>query len=707
MKQVLQNLRTGTTRLIDAPIPSLAPQHLLIQSTMSLISAGTERMLVDFGKASYLAKMRQQPEKVKMVLEKIKTDGLFATLGAVQSKLDQPLPLGYCQVGRIVQVGAGIGDFEAGQRVVSNGPHADVVQVPANLCARIPDHVSDDAAAFTVVASIGLQGIRLAAVTLGESVAVIGAGLIGLLTIQLLKAQGCRVLAIDFDSQKLALAQQFGAEICDLSQGADPIEHGVMFSRHRGVDAVLITAATQSSDPITQAARMSRQRGRIVLIGVTGLTFNRADFYEKELSFQVSCSYGPGRYDPIYEKQGIDYPYGLVRWTAQRNFEAVLDMMAAGHLMIAPLITHRFDFIEAASAYQVLTEERQALGIVLQYADTPPPLASEHSLSTPIHFDPTKPIIGCIGAGNYADRVLIPAFKAAKASLHTIVSANGLHAAIVGEKTGFMQASSDADAILSHPSINTIVIATRHDTHARFVVKALQSAKHVFVEKPLALDLESLTEIETAYHLATMRGNATQLMVGFNRRFAPHTRIMRQLLQTVAEPKTIIMTVNAGAVPYSHWTQDPVAGGGRIIGEGCHFVDLMRYLVGASISGCHSTAMQNDASMDTVSMTLNFEDGSMGTIHYLANGAKSFPKERIEVFAGNRVLQLDNFLSLRGFGWSTFHKKTLWRQNKGQLSCVKAFLSAIETGIPAIPVAELFEVARVTINLNQELGVIS
>ncbi|MCR9191746.1 MAG: bi-domain-containing oxidoreductase [Gammaproteobacteria bacterium] len=705
MKQVLQSLRKGNTRIIDAPIPNLPSGHLLIATTTSLISAGTERMLVDFGKASYVSKMKQQPEKVKEVLSKIKTDGLFSTFNAVQSKLDQPLPLGYCHVGQVEQVGHGVQGFQFGQRVVSNGAHAEVVQVPANLCARIPDSVANETAVFTVVASIGLQGIRLANVVLGESVVVIGAGLIGLLSIQLLKAQGCRVLAIDMDCKKLALAEQFGAEICDISTGADPIEHGVAFSRGHGVDAVLITAATPSNDPMTQAARMSRKRGRIVLVGVTGLSLNRADFYEKELSFQVSCSYGPGRYDPIYEQKGIDYPYGLVRWTAQRNFEAVLDMMADGRLNVAPLITHRFELEDAAAAYQVLCEERQALGIVLQYGgDIAARMTQEHHFLSDVQFDPTLPAIGCIGAGNYAARVLIPAFKATAAQLHTIVSANGLHGSVVGEKTGFMKTSTDVDTVFANESINTIVIATRHDSHARFVVKALQASKHVFVEKPLALDLASLSEIEAAYHLASMQGNPTQLMVGFNRRYAPHVQTMKRLLQTTATPKTIIMTINAGAVPKEHWTQDSVVGGGRIIGEGCHFIDLMRYIVGTAITSYHISSMQHSTVQDTVSIILNFQDGSMGTIHYFANGAKSFPKERVEVFTGNRILQLDNFRCLRGFGWPTFHKKTLWRQDKGQMACVKAFLSAIETGVPAIPLKELFEVARVAIHLSQDIS---
>ena len=708
MKQILQSLKDGTTHIIEAPIPNISAGHLLIDTTLSLISAGTERMLVDFGKASYLNKMKQQPEKVKMVLDKIKTDGLVATLNAVQSKLDQPIPLGYCQVGRVADIGAGVQGYYPGQRVVSNGHHADVVHVSQMLCAAIPDNVTDESAVFTVVASIGLQGIRLAEVTLGESVVVIGAGLIGLLTIQLLKAQGCRVLAIDFDERKLALAQQFGAEICNLSHGEDPMAFGLAFSRGRGVDAVLITAATQSSDPITQAARMSRKRGRIVLVGVTGLTLNRSDFYEKELMFQVSCSYGPGRYDDLYEKQGIDYPLGLVRWTLQRNFEAVLDMMAQGRLDVMPLITHKFLFEDALSAYQVLSNHPEALGILLQYpSEVAPRHIQERHFSSNLSLDPNKPVIGCIGAGNYASRVLIPAFKAAGALCHTITSEKGLSAALCGSKLGFLNASTDRDALFANKDITTIVIATRHDSHADLVVKALTASKHVFVEKPLALDLESLAQIEAAYHTTIMMGKPSQLMVGFNRRFAPHIQTMKQLLQTVTEPKTFIMTVNAGAIPAVHWTQDAAIGGGRIIGEACHFVDLMCFLAGSDIVSFQAKGMRNiqnvEAIQDSVSITLSFADGSMGTIHYFANGSASFPKERIEVFTANRVLQLDNFRRLRGFGWTTFKKQNLWRQDKGQLACVSRFLQAIETGVPAISVKDLFSVAKVTIEIDKAL----
>jgi len=708
VEQVFQDMAKGRTLLVESCCPSVLPEFLLLNSTTSLISAGTERMLVDFGRASYVAKARQQPEKVKMVLEKIQTDGLMTTFEAVQSKLAQPLPLGYCNVGVVSEVGKGAEAFKVGDRVVSNGPHADVVRVSKHLAAKIPDSVSDEEAAFVVVASIGLQGIRLAEPTLGESFVVTGVGLIGLLTVQLLRAHGCRVLAIDFDDAKLALAKQFGADVCNPGKGEDVVAAGMAFSRGCGVDGVIITASTKASDPVIQAARMSRKRGRIILVGVTGLELNRADFYEKELSFQVSCSYGPGRYDPDYEDKGHDYPIGFVRWTEQRNFEAVLDMMAGGQIDVKPLITHRFAFEDAPKAYDLLTSDKATLGILLQYSSDP---ASRHvntvTLTSEAEIDPQKPVVGFIGAGNYASRMLIPAFKAAGAQLHTIATSGGINGVVHGEKSGFAEATTDTQGMIDNSAINTLAIVTRHNTHSSFVGAALRAGKNVFVEKPLAITLDELANVESAYQTAQTDGR-THLMVGFNRRFSPQVQKMKALLASVKEPKSFIMTMNAGAIPADHWTQDNAAGGGRIIGEACHFIDLMRFLAGSEIVSVQARRMGDSDSVavteDKASITLGFADGSFGTILYLANGAASFPKERVEVFAAGRVLQLDNFRKLKGFGWPGFKKMNLWKQDKGQNACAAAFLSAIEQGT-ATPISpeEIFEVARVTIEATEIL----
>ncbi|CAM0997715.1 Dehydrogenase [Rhodanobacter sp. Root179] len=710
MRQVLQNMASGGTLLVEAPSPEASVGQLLVGATVSLISSGTERMLVDFGRASYLQKARQQPEKVRMVLDKVRTDGIATTIDAVRSKLAQPLALGYCNVGVVAELGRGVDGVKVGDRVVSNGPHADVVRVGKNLCAKVPDVVDDESAAFTVVASIGLQGIRLLQPTLGEGIVVIGVGLIGLLTVQLLRAQGCRVLAIDFDESKLVLARQFGAQTCNPAAGEDPVAAGMAFSQGRGVDGVIITASTKSSDPVSQAARMCRKRGRIVLVGVTGLELNRTEFYEKELTFQVSCSYGPGRYDPSYEEKGQDYPFGLVRWTEQRNFEAVLDLMASGQLDVRPLITHRFAFEDAPNAYDLLSSDKSALGILLKYDSV---LTSRMQrqvtlASTPVAFDAARPVVGFVGAGNYASRILIPAFKAAGAQLGTICTAGGVNAVIHGQKAGFATASTDVDAMLADPGINTVAVVTRHDSHARFVRQALAAGKHVFVEKPLAITRDQLEQVKVAYEQSQARGTAQHLMVGYNRRFSPQVQKMKSLLAPMREPKSFIMTMNAGAIPADHWTQDPAVGGGRIIGEACHFIDLMRFLAGCEITSVQARQMGGTAGVsvteDKAVITLGFADGSFGAIHYLANGAASFPKERIEVFASGRVLQLDNFRKLRGFGWPGFSRMNLWRQDKGQQACAAAFLQAVESGADTpIPADEVFEVARVTIEAAEIL----
>lgn len=707
MKQILQNMANGRTTLSEAPAPQCSNGNLLIHTTTSLISAGTERMLVGFGKASYYEKARQQPDKLRIVFEKVTTDGLMTTFEAVRSKLSQPIPLGYCNVGVVSEVGAGVEGFRVGDRVVSNGPHADVVKVPKNLCALIPLNVDEESAAFTVVASIGLQGMRLAQPTLGEAFVVTGVGLIGLLTVQLLRAQGCRVLAIDFDEAKLTLARQFGAHTCNLGAGEDPVAAGMAFSRGQGVDGVIITASTSSSDPVTQAARMSRKRGRMVLVGVTGLELNRADFYEKELSFQVSCSYGPGRYDSAYEEKGQDYPLGFVRWTEKRNFEAVLDMMASGQLVVKPLITHRFLFEDAHRAYEALAADKTGLlGLLLQYnSPTAQRMLRKVTIRPRASFSPQLPVMGFIGAGNFASRMLIPAFKAGGAQFHTIVTAGGINGVIHGAKAGFAEASTSIESLLSNEAINTIAIVTRHDTHARFVTQALEASKHVFVEKPLAIDFEGIAAVQTAYDVAQVRSpqGGPQVMVGFNRRFSPQVQKMKALLTPVKEPKSFIMTINAGTTPPSHWTQDTAVGGGRIIGEACHFIDLMRFLAGSPIVSVQARCIGDSPGVaiteDKASITLGFEDGSFGTILYLSNGAASFPKERVEVFAAGRVLQLDNFRKLKGYGWPGFSKMNLWKQDKGHKACAAAFLHSVQAGTPAIPPEEIFEVARVTIEV--------
>lgn len=701
MKQVLQSLSDGVTRLVDVPSPRAGSGQLLVHTSASLISAGTERMLVDFGKANWIDKARQQPDKVRMVLEKAQTDGVAATVDAVLSKLDQPLAPGYCNVGRVAHVGANATGFVVGDRVVSNGKHAEVVAVPQNLCAKVPEQVSDESASFTVLGAIGLQGIRLANPTIGECIVVTGLGLIGLMTVQMLRAHGCRVLGIDFDPARLELARSFGAEVVNPGAGGEVLAAANAFSRGAGVDAVIITASTKSNDPVSQAARMCRKRGRIVLVGVVGLELSRADFYEKELSFQVSCSYGPGRYDPAYEEGGHDYPIGFVRWTEQRNFEAVLDLMASGALKVVPLISHRIALEKAEEAFALLTSDTPSLGILLEYQpDAAPETLTKRRVPLAPAPQPGKASVGFLGAGNYAGRVLIPAFKAAGAKLRTVVSAGGVSAVHFGAKHGFADASTDDAHVLEDAGVDTIVIATRHNVHARQVLSTLRAGKHVFCEKPLCLTLDELDAIEAESHT---RPNQL-LMIGFNRRFAPQVAKMKALLAPISEPKSFVMTVNAGEIPPDHWTQDPLVGGGRIVGEGCHFIDLLRHLADAPIVSHYAIALGRQPSGsirdDKVSISLTFGDGSTGVIHYLANGHKGFPKERLEIFVAGRVLQLDNFRKLRGWGWKDFFGTNLWRQDKGTQACINAFVAAIREGRSSpIPIDEIIEVSRVSIEI--------
>ena len=713
MKQILQSLKTGVTKTAEVPCPAIQRGQILIRSSVTLVSAGTERMLVEFGKAGWIDKARQQPDKVRMVLDKIKTDGLMPTVEAVFNKLDQPLPLGYCNVGAVLDIGSGVTGFAIGERVVSNGKHAEAVCVPVNLCAKVPESVADEDAAFTVLGAIALQGIRLVNPTLGETVVVTGLGLIGLMTVQLLRAQGCRVLGLDFDPLKLALARQFGAETVDLGVGQDPLAAALVLSRGRGVDAVLITASTKSNEPVHQAAQMCRKRGRIVLVGVTGLELSRADFFEKELSFQVSCSYGPGRYDPNYEEKGQDYPVGFVRWTEQRNLEAVLDMMADGRIDVKPLISHRFEIDEAVQAYEIVGGSAPSLGILLSYpsvSEKPDAILRNQTVNLgPARPSVGKATLGFIGSGNYATAVLIPAFKAAGVRLKTVASAGGVSAAHAGRKFGFEKTTTATEEVFADPEINAVVVATRHDSHALQVCHALEAGKPVFVEKPLALTLDELSQVEVAYASALTAGQMPLVMVGFNRRFAPQAVKVKSLLTALDAPKALVMTVNAGAIPSSHWTQDREVGGGRIVGEACHFIDLLRYLAGSPIVDAKVASLGNAKGLtglgDTVTLTLRFADGSMGTVHYLANGHKSFPKERLEVFCCGRILQLDNFRKLKGFGWPGFAKMNLWRQDKGQKDCAAAFVRAVESGGEA-PIAfdELVEVRRVTIQIAEALS---
>lgn len=703
MRQLLQRLDNGEALLVDAPVPTIGSQQLLVETRATLVSAGTERMLVEFGKANLIEKARQQPDKVRQVLDKMATDGIAPTIDAMRSKLAEPIALGYCNAGVVIEAGRAAGGFVPGQRVVSNAPHAEFVRVPWTLAARIPDNVSFEAAAFTPLASIGLQGVRLAAPTLGETIVVYGLGLIGLMTVQLLRANGCRVIGIDRVPDRLALAARFGAETLDGTAG-DVAARVVALTGGNGTDAVLLTLAGSSDEPIREAARMARVRGRLVLVGVTGLDISRDDFYRKELTFQVSSSYGPGRYDPAYEA-GQDYPRGFVRWTAQRNFEAILGLMSAGQLDPLPLVTHRFPIAEAPAGMALLASDAPVLGMLFNYPEhqAHAPLPRKIAIARqPLPAGPSGLVAGVIGAGNYATRTLLPLLPPAGFRLQTLVATGGASASVAGARLGFANAASETSAVLDDPSVNVVFILTRHDSHAQIAREALERGKHVFVEKPLALDTPSLDAV-----LEAARDSGRMLLVGFNRRFAPHAVALRSELANRAGPVSLIMTVNAGAIPADHWTQDAAVGGGRLVGEGCHFIDLARSLLGSTISSSSVvTARRRDGSRieDVAHVVLGFSDGSTAAIHYLSSGSRRFPKERVEAFVDGRTLVIDNWRQMLDF--SRRGTPRLWpfhRQDKGHAAEMAAWAEALRTGGPApVDLEEVEEVARWTLRVGEE-----
>jgi len=712
MKQLLQDLKTGVVSCVDVPSPALRQGHLLIKTSRSLISSGTEKMLVAFGKAGLIGKIFKQTDKIAAVINKIQTDGVVATWHSVSEKLKRPLPLGYCNVGCVVSVGDEEREFAVGDRVVSNGYHAEVVSVPRNLCEKLPDNITDEQASFTVLGAVGLQGVRLAQAEKGECFAVIGLGVIGLLTVQILRSRQCRVFAVDFKEDRLELARRFGAQVFNATRGPMFLASEAMrLSSGVGMDGVIIAAAADNSEPIRQAALMCRRRGRIVLIGAVGMNLRRDDFYEKELSFQVSCSYGPDRYDTGFGKSGCDY--AKETWTVRDNFRIVLEMLSRREIIVDSLISHRFSILRAHDAYAVLCDRRNVLGVMLEYSrasgcEAPKKDVLDRKVSATDSASekqiPRGVKVGVIGAGNYAMSVLLPAMKKYGVTLKTIVSETGLSGTWAARRFGFEKSSTDIKTILEDRSINAVIVATRHDTHADMVCKILEKGKSVFVEKPLAITSGDIDRIESACAIARSAeaDNRPILMVGFNRRFSPYAVKLKTLLEGVQSPKNFLYTINAGFVPRNHWIQNTEVGGGRIIGEACHFIDLLRFLAGNPVVELNAVSLAGNACgaahADNAALFLKFFDGSGGVIHYLSNGHRSYPKERLEVFCGGGILRLDNFCKLKGFGWPGFRLMRTWRQDKGNGACISRFFDAVGGNLPApVPFREIMEVSRIAI----------
>lgn len=688
MKQIIQDLKNGDTILEEVPMPMVKTGHVLIQTTRSLVSLGTERMLVNFGKANFIEKARQQPDKVKMVIDKVKTDGIKPTLDAVFSKLSQPLPLGYCNVGKVIGIGKSVYEFNIGDRVVSNGNHAEVVNIPKNLVAKIPHNVTDEEAAFTVIGSIGLQGIRLLAPTFGETIVVVGLGLIGLVTAELLKANGCNVIGFDFDQQKVSIAKQKGIHAFNLAQGDDPVKIAQIFTHDIGADGVIITASNKNDEIISQAAKMCRKRGRIILIGVIGLNISRADFYEKEITFQVSCSYGPGRYDQNYENNGIDYPIGFVRWTEKRNFEAILNALSNKTIDVNPLITKRIPLVDFSQIYDNMNNN-ESIACILEYKDE----LDEKKLVIlrDRNFTNQNGVIGIIGAGNFVSSTMLPILRKLNANVKCIASSGGLSSTTLGKKFGISNSITDYNEILFDNEIDLVIISTKHNSHSHFVLEVMKSNKNIFVEKPLTIKEEELDRIIEEYN-----NRDVNLIVGFNRRFAPLAKKMKSVLGNSNTPINIIATMNAGNIPKDSWVHDMEIGGGRIIGEACHFIDLCTYLSGCKVvEVCmNSLGINAQENTDNASILLKYENGSNAVINYFSNGSKSYSKERIEVYSQDRTLIMDNWRRLTGYGFKSFSNASTG-QDKGHFNQFAELLDQQKSGgKPIIPFEDIINTTR-------------
>lgn len=676
MKQIIQDLKNGETILEEVPVPMVKSGHVLIKTTNTLVSLGTERMLVEFGKANFIQKARQQPDKVKMVLDKVKTDGLKPTMDAVFNKLNQPLPLGYCNVGEVVAVGKGVTEFKLGDRVASNGNHAEYVNVPKNLVAEIPDNVTYKEAAFTVIGSIGLQGIRLLNPTFGETIVVVGLGLIGLVTAELLMANGCNVIGFDFDPEKIKIAKQKGIVAINPAEGSDQVKFVETYTNGIGADGVIITASNKSDEIISQSANMCRKRGRIVLVGVIGLDISRADFYEKEISFQVSCSYGPGRYDEEYEQKGNDYPIGYVRWTEKRNFEAILNAISRGTLNVKPLITESIPLAEYDRIYGDMKNSK-SIASILEYDHTSVPESTvEISQKS---FEGKKGVIGIIGAGNFTSSTILPNLKKLNANLKYIASSGGLSSTIMAKRYNIANSTSDYKELLKDNDVDMVFITTKHNMHASMVLETLKAGKSVFVEKPLALTRTELDSIIEEYN-----NQKVNISVGFNRRFAPLTKNMKKLLGNDNTPINIIATMNAGFIPADVWVHDMQVGGGRIIGEACHYIDLCTYFAGSKVVAVCMNAMGTnpEENTDNVSILLKYENGSNAVINYFANGSKAYSKERVEVYSQERTLVMDNWRKLKTYGFKGGNASS--KQDKGHYNQFGELIEQQQKGNNAI-----------------------
>jgi len=709
MKQIVQNMKSGETQIVDIPVPIIQPGFLLIRTAASLVSAGTERMLVSFAEKNLLGKAQSRPDLMKQVVEKAKREGILTTLNAAFSRLDQPITLGYSSAGTVMQVGEGVDGFKPGDRVVCAGGsyavHAEYALVPKNLAAHLPKEVKFESGAFATIGAIALNGVRLANPQVGEMSAVIGMGLLGLLTAQILTASGCEVIGMDISPERLAFAQKVGIR-AELNKNIE--EKFIQMTHGRGFDHIFICADTTSNDPVELAGEIARDRANIVAIGAVGMDIPRKQYYEKELTFKIARSYGPGRYDKTYEEIGGDYPIGYIRWTEGRNLEAIVELLNQNKLDVASLITHRFPIEHAKEAYALITgkQNQNYLGVIITYPEEEKQQTRKNIITFSSEHIPSKSKklnIGVIGAGNYANAVFLPTIKKnPHINFLGIISAKGLNAQQSAKKFGFSYADSHTDTILKDEKIDLITILTQHADHADLVKKGLQAGKHIYCEKPLAITKKQLESIISLFR----KKSHPYLTVGFNRRFAPYSIQLKSFFTDRAEPIYAHYRVNAGFIPSSHWLHDPTKGGGRLIGEGCHFIDYMVFLIGQIPESVHTKALPDNGkyTRDNFVITMNFPDGSIGTISYLANGNKSVGKEYLEVFSGGRVGILDDFRKLQLFGKTAIKKREYFKQDKGHASAWDKFVNAVIKNTEApIPYAELIGTTYVILACDQSM----
>ena len=705
MEQLVQSLKDGAMQLLQVPFPALQPGCILVRNHFSVISAGTEGKSVKDARLGYVAKARARKEEVGKVMKSVQNFGLIPTYKMVMNKLESPSPLGYCCAGEVIAVASDVKDFRIGDFVACGGNtavHAEVVAVPVNLCVKISNDVNIRDAAFATLGAIAMQGIRQADLRLGENAVVIGLGLIGQLTIQMLNAAGIRTIGIDIDERMVQLASANGCEL-SINRRSETLENDVLdFTAGHGTDAVIITAGTDSTDPVDLAGALSRKKGKVVIVGAVPTGFKRANYFKKELELKMSSSYGPGRYDREYEEEGIDYPYAYVRWTENRNMEAFVELLRKGKLNIAGLITHEYPFTKAEDAYKVIVEKTEPFtGMVLKY-DVKKELVSNVKLAER-KYSKSQPVIGLIGAGSFAQNYLLPALKD-KAQLAIVATARPNNARYIADKYSFASCTGNASEVFSDKDVNTVFIATRHDTHAEYVMEALKSNKNIFVEKPLCLTENDLHQIKALYDTKSV-----QLMLGFNRRFSPYTETLRSFISqseklSSASPIAINYRINAGVVAADHWVHDPKVGGGRILGEVCHFIDLCTFITGSKVAGVSANSMNTaDGKTDTLNVNLSFANGSIANISYFSNGQKELPKERLEVFAGGVVAIIDDFKSVVTYGKTVSEKSG--KQDKGHSKEVELFMNSIREGKDApIPFDEIYHSMLVTFKVLESIS---